>query len=201
MKVFCIDFQKTGTSTLDRALKTLGLSVAGYHPFRPFAADPDVTFAKLWQAARPIAHADDAVQDTPWSLLYRELHQEFPDARFIHVVRDEQSWIKSATRDFRKHGNEIHRLIYGTENPVGNEDAWVSRYRRHNREVADYFKSLPDQYLRIELEGPDYGWPAICDFLGQPEPQTPWPHANKAGTKERKALLKRNLIRLKRLFA
>lgn len=199
-KIFCLGFQKTGTSTLGIALSHMGYSVTGYHPFRIFADDRDVTIDRLWDAARPFAHQFDAAQDTPWPLLYRHLDQEFPQARFIHVVRDEGSWIKSACKDFGRYPNEIHRLIYGSPYPVGHEEEWLRVYRQHNRDVEAYFENASDRYLKIALGSPEYGWEAICAFLGEPVPQLPWPHVNKAGTKERLARIARLKARLRKIF-
>lgn len=148
----------------------------------------------------PLAREYDAVQDTPWPILFKELDQTFPDAKFIHVIRNEDAWIRSAVKDFSKHHNEIHRLIYGSSNPVGNEGSWVDTYRKHNRDVESYFSGRSEKYLRIEMESPDYGWKTLCEFLGRDDPGVPWPHVNKKGEKERKAFLRRNISRVRRMI-
>lgn len=175
-RVFCVGFQKTGTSSLGRALGRLGYRVAGYHPFRDLAARPGLDMETVWARARPVAMAHDAVQDTPWPVLYDRLDAAFPGAKFLHVVRDRDAWLKSVLGDFSDHHNEIHRLIYGSDCPVGNEAAWLARYDRHNREVAAHFADRPGDYLRLDLA--EIGWDRICPFLGCEIPDLPWPHAN-----------------------
>ncbi|MBI1357416.1 MAG: hypothetical protein GC160_24005 [Acidobacteria bacterium] len=82
-KVFCIGFQKTGTTSLGYALSLLGYRVAGMFDVMTFNSK-DETLAKAIQLGRRY----DAFQDNPWPILYRELDQAFPSAKFILTVRD-----------------------------------------------------------------------------------------------------------------
>lgn len=106
-KVFCLGFQKTGTSSVGLALERLGRSVAGYHPFRHLADQVDLDLERVWRIALPVAEAHDAAQDTPWPILYRRLDEAFPGAKFIHVVRDPGAWIDSVRTDFGNHRNQL----------------------------------------------------------------------------------------------
>lgn len=177
-KVFCLGLGKTGTTSMAVALSKLGYKVAGYHDFRDFAKDKDVTFDALRARAKTIDF--DAAQDDPWPSLYKFLDEDFPGSKFIHVERPADRWIKSAVTDYETHDNEIHRLIFGTLNPVGHEDMWRDAYIAHNQAVRAHFEGRED-YLYLRLE--DVGWEPICAFLGKPVPGEPWPHANKKSTK------------------
>lgn len=199
-KVFCLGFQKTGTSSLGLALERLGYDVTGYHPFRPLAGRPGLTLDDLWAVALPLAQAHDAAQDTPWPVLYERLDAAFPDARFIHVVRDRDAWIRSVANDFGKHRNEIHRLIYGSDCPTGNEAAWLARYDRHNREVRAHFAGREDRFLSLDMARGEVGWERVCRFLGHEVPDAPWPHANTRNTKRMKLLWWRGRDRARRLL-
>ena len=198
-KIFCIGFQKTGTSSLGKALKLFGYRVSGYDSFRHHQDDQDVTMDKLWDTALEVTKDHDAFQDTPWPVFYERLDVAFPGSRFIHVTRNENDWIRSVRKDFGKHHNEMHRLIYGSGNPLGFEQDWLARYRRHNSEAAEYFSGRPETYLHMHMGNPSYGWDALCAFLDLPKPAVPWPHANPRGLKARKAFIARNLHRLQRL--
>lgn len=140
----------------------------------------------FWRTALPIAEAHDAAQDTSWSVLYDRLNGTFPGAKFINVVRQRDAWINSVLADFGKHHNEIHRLIYGSDCPVGHEEEWLDRYDRHNREVADYFRDRPDDFLLLDISDGDRAWEQMCRFLGHAVPECPWPHLNKRHVKRRK---------------
>lgn len=199
-KVFCVGFQKTGTSSLGLALAQLGSRVTGYHPFRHLAAQPDLDMETVWEVARPVAEAHDAAKDTPWPVLYRQLDEAFPNAKFVHIVRDPDSWIRSVVKDFGNHHNEIHRLIYGSDCPVGYESEWLTRYDRHNREVLEYFSGRSDDFVSLDMTKGEVNWANLCDFLGCPMPDTPWPHANTWRAKRRNLFWWRQQSRLRGYF-
>lgn len=177
-KVFCLGFQKTGTSSLGLALEKLGYSVAGYYPFRDLASKEDVTWDEIRDRALRIAQDHDAAQDTPWPLLYKELDAAFPNSQFILITRERDAWINSALQDFGHFPNAIHNLIYGCPCPVGHEETWLARYDRHNSDIRSYFADRPDDFLSLDLNKGEVNWDNLCRFLGEPTPQIAWPHAN-----------------------
>lgn len=166
-KVFGIGFQKTGTTTLGTIFDRLGYQVSGYADFRHLAGREVLSWPEIEMLALDIAWQVDAVKDTPWPLLYRQLDQAFPDAKFIHVTRNTDAWLNSALNDFQDYPNAVHRLIYGSNGPKGHETAWVERYERHNSEVAAYFAGRPEDYLQIALED-GVTYEKVCPFLGEP---------------------------------
>jgi hypothetical protein len=168
-KVFCIGFHKTGTTSLGRALATLGYRVAG-----PFGTgDPDIRATAL-RRAMAIAREHDAVQDNPWPLLYRALDRAFPGSRFVLTLREPERWLASALRFFGEESTPMREWIYGAGSPVGSEDAYRRRFECHNREVREYFRGR-DDLLTIDLEAGD-GWERLCGFLGLGPPDLPFPH-------------------------
>lgn len=176
-KVFGIGFQKTGTTTLGVIFDRLGYRTASYHQFRQFADRDGVTLQEIEAEALKIAVDIDAAKDTPWPLLYQSLDQAFPGSKFIHVTREPEAWIASAVKDFGTHPNAIHQAIYGVPCPAGNEEIWLARYNRHNREVQDYFADRPGDLLSLRLED-GVTFEAVCDFLGEPRVGIGTPRAN-----------------------
>ena len=175
-KVFCIGFHKTGTTTLEVALKKLGYRVTGSFGTK----DPGIA-GKVHEMAYEMVEKYDAFEDNPWPILYKELDARFAGSKFILTRRPAEAWIRSQVKDFASTETPMRRWIYG-ENagcPEGNEDTYVARYERHNREVLDYFKDRPDDLLVFDLPA-DAGWDKLCVFLGQDIPDEPFPHANKA---------------------
>jgi len=185
-KVFCLGFQKTGTSSLGLALEKLGYKVAGYYQFRDLAHRDDVTWDEITGRALEAAKRYDAAQDTPWPLLFRELDAAFPGARFILITRDRDAWINSAVKDFAHYPNAIHDLIYGSPCPVGHEETWLARYDRHNAEVKAYFADRPDDFISLDMNQGDVNWDNLCRFLDEPDPGIGWPHANTRRVKQLK---------------
>ncbi|MDH4124836.1 MAG: hypothetical protein OEW64_07400 [Gammaproteobacteria bacterium] len=175
-KIFCIGFHKTGTTSLQVALQKLGYRVKGSFGTR----DPDIA-SKVHELAYAMVDEFDAFEDSPWPILYRELDQRFPGSKFILTRRPTASWIQSMVKDFATTESPMRRWIYG-ENagcPAGNEDIYIERYERHNREVLQYFAARSGDLLIIDLPNDD-GWSRLCPFLGHPVPNEPFPHANKA---------------------
>ena len=182
-KVLCVGFHKTGTSSLGAALEMLGYRVAG-----PFGVrDPRIAETALDQAvARLERH--DAAQDNPWPLLYPELDRRFPGTRFVLTLRPEQAWLASTVAHFGGVSSPMREWIYGpgAGDPVGHEDRYLARYRRHNDEVTAYFADRPDDLLVMRLDRGD-GWERLCPVLGAEVPDAPFPHANR-GSGARRAV-------------
>ena len=196
-KVFGIGFQKTGTTSLGQIFKRLGYKTAGYHDFRAMAGRDHLDWAEVEAHAMKIAAEADAAKDTPWPLLYRELDAAFPGAKFIHVVRDTDAWLRSATKDFQAHPNANPRLIYGSDGPLGDDATWRARYDRHNVEVAEYFANRPDDYLQIRLED-GVTFEKVCPFLGEDLVGTGAPVANTYARKRVKTFWRKLATRLGR---
>lgn len=188
-KVFCIGFHKTGTTSLELALKRLGYSVVGSFGTK----DPDIA-GKVHEMAYALVENYDAFEDNPWPILYQELDQKFPGSKFILTRRPAEAWIRSQVKDFAKTQTPMRRWIYG-ENagcPEGNEATYIERYERHNREVLEYFKNRPNDLLVFDLPKSD-GWTQLCPFLGHDIPDQAFPHANKASwSRKIKNLIKRS---------
>ncbi len=175
-KVFCIGFQKTGTSSMRDALQQLGFRVAGVY-------GRDKTLAELRRTyvaeGLKLAESYDSVEDMPWPLIYRELDTAFPGSKFVLTVRDTDKWYRSIASHFGANGYHIQQLTYGEDAPapVGHEQRYREVYERHNREVLDYFAGRPDDLLVMELEK-GAGWAELGSFLQVPVPDGPFVRTN-----------------------
>ena len=180
-KVFCIGFHKTGTTSLEVALKKLGYKVTGSFGTK----DPDIA-GKVHEAAYAMVERFDAFEDNPWPILYKELDARFPGSKFILTRRPTESWIRSQVKDFAATETPMRRWIYGEDAgcPEGNENIYTARYERHNREVLEYFEGRPNDLLVMDIPG-DARWDKLCAFLGHDVPDEPFPHANKASLSRR----------------
>jgi len=172
-KIFGIGFHKTGTSSLGDALEVLGYKVCGS---RTDLAG-DLMKGNL-EPAFNIVELFDAFQDNPWPILYRELDKKFPNSKFILTIRDSDKWLESSVNYFGYSNTKMREWIYGVGHPKGNEQIFLNRYNKHNKEVLDYFKDRPNDLLIFSLENGD-GWEKICSFLDKKIPSVPFPWANK----------------------
>jgi hypothetical protein len=178
-KVFCIGFHKTGTTSLAKALETLGYRVTG--PNGVF--DPDIE-KNVFPMAYRLVDEYDAFQDNPWPVIYKELDVKFPNSKFILMLRDSDSWIRSQVKHFGHKETPMRKWIYGVGCPEGNEDIYVKRFEDHTKEVENYFKGRPQDLLIMDLAKGD-GWEKLCPYLGEDIPNTSFPHANKASDREK----------------
>lgn len=175
-KVFCIGFGKTGTTSLELALKKIGYKIANQAVAEVLADD--------WHNNKSdriinFCHTANAFQDIPFGMpgLYKELDRHFPNSKFILTVRDNQdqwyeSLLKFHTKLFSKNGETIpsekelkeatyrykgwalDTLKYFFNYPdVSLYDPlyYKKTYARHNAEVIDYFKNRPNDLLVLNV--------------------------------------------------
>lgn len=172
-KVFCIGFQKSGTSTIGYALELLGLKVKGFSPELLEAVK-----SENWEEIKQVVDQFDAFQDNPWPILYEKLDQLYPGSKFILTERDVESWYGSALNHFKGTQTEMRIFIYGKGDPEGHKDAYMNRYTQHYKDVKQYFKDRPNDLLVMDLKGGD-GWEKLCGFLGKQQPKRDFPHKNR----------------------
>jgi hypothetical protein len=178
-KVFGIGFHKTGTTSLAEALSHLGYRVTG-----PNGVDNPNIATEVYEMAFDLANKFDGFQDNPWPILYKELDQKFPGSKFILTLRSSNEWIRSVVNHFSEKETPMREWIYGVGYPKGNENVYVARYERHNREVMEYFKDRRQQLLVLDITSGE-GWGKLCPFLGETAPAIPFPRANTAPQRER----------------
>ena len=175
-----VGFQKTGTSSLREALKALDFRVK------------DTTT----RALIPILKKDytrilrmlenyDAVEDTPWYMIYKELDKLIPNSKFILTIRDEESWYSSVKKHIGDLRSANHEWIYGRGKGLPKDDKQntIDTYNRHNKEVIKYFENRPNDLLVLDFTKGD-GWEKICSFLNKKIPHIPFPHHNKTPRKK-----------------
>ncbi len=179
MKIFCIGFHKTGTSSFAKAVKTLGYRVTGSYGIN----DPDIA-KNVYLIAHSLVKKYDSFQDNPWPIIYKELDEKYPNSKFVLTIRDSESWIKSQVRHFGRNETPMRKWIYGVGCPEGNEEIYIKRFEKHNNEVIDYFKDRPDDLLVLDFAKGN-GWEKLCSFLGTDIPDITFPHANKASDREK----------------
>ena len=174
-KVFGIGFHKSGSTTLESALRILGYSVIGKQDklFEAFEKND-------FQSIDKVVGLYDGFRDMPWPLYYDTLDKKYPGSKFILTHRNCLSWINSCRNHYKSKGHEEFEKIYGVGNqyPVGKEDIWITRYLDHARAVRKYFNNRSSDFIELNWEKGD-GWKEICAFLQKDQPVRNFPHANK----------------------
>jgi hypothetical protein len=97
-KIFCIGYNKTGTTSLELVLSALGYKC-------PVQEEQEIRIVKQlyegnFQPLIEFCHQYEAFQDMPFSqgVVYAQVDCLFPNSKFILTVRDPNKWFDSLTR-------------------------------------------------------------------------------------------------------
>jgi hypothetical protein len=179
---------RTGTMSLKLALEKL-LGGPCYHMIEVFGRPEHVT---MWQS---VMDGDDpdweqlfdgfvAAVDWPVSTFWRELADAYPDAPVLLSTRDPDSWWTSCDRTifnvFRGESdvNDAWRAMATdmlkrfTPNFLDPDEAKAA-FVRHNDEVRATI--APSRLIEWR---PGDDWGPLCEGLGLPVPDEPYPHTN-----------------------
>ncbi|MCP4397071.1 MAG: sulfotransferase [bacterium] len=168
VKIFCIGFHKTGTTSMGALCRELGYLGRGAYKVWDTAFVNALKQGDLSEL-KEVAEHYEAFWDNPWPVFYKELDQWYPSSKFILTVRDSSSWIASIVNHFGNLENPssaMREFIYGYGNPAGHEKLYIERFERHNREVLKYFQERPQKLLVVDLNERD-ALKKTCRFLGK----------------------------------
>jgi len=181
-KIFYTGFHKCATSSMAKWFRDLGFDICDHGAFQP--NDPlihkDICSSKKMMLE--ICDQREVFFDSPWFLFYEMFDKIYQDARFIHAIRDPESWYKSCVNYFGDtEGSVARKYIYGNKkaNPAKNKIHWMHTYIKHQESVLNYFKHkenflLIDIFNNSNLQCEDQ----ICDFLDIPRTNDPIEHKN-----------------------
>lgn len=197
MKIINVGMEKTGTTSIASALEKLGYSVQG-QDLTAFLLN--ISREEMLEAARGQLLSHDALQDYPWFLIYRELEQEYPDAKFILTERDPEKWIASCENYYRGYLRPPLKVVFGHAAVTPeNRDHFLSVYKDHNTHVRSYFADKPDKLLIMDLSKGD-GWDKLCKFIGVNDiPDEAFPRSN--STKSLRSIAQAHYVGLAKQIA
>jgi hypothetical protein len=184
---------RTGTKSLKDALELL-LGAPCYHMVECFQ-HPE--HPSRWHAGirgeavdwHQLLDGYAAAVDWPAAACWKELAEAFPDAIVLHSERPAEAWFRSADRTILE-GFKKPREQW----PAPGEDAWwdmaIAMFDRFTPDFldrdaviaavdawnADVRATAPADRLVIWQTGD--GWEPICEALGLPVPDEPFPHVN-----------------------
>ena len=201
-KVFGIGMNRTGTTSLKKCFRILGLLPVAPTP----ASSPEIAGATRrllkkgdYEPALKFAERYRSFEDRPWNIweMYQQLDRRFPDSRFILTVRDPETWWRSVERwiTFMKPWMRKRYRIH-LRSPSLRKDDMIHGYLQYNGAVMDYFVNT-EKLLVIDFEKGD-AWASLCGFLDCPVPQEPFPHQNRLAYDERDVVMKKKISRKRR---
>ena len=174
MQVFCIGLSRTGTRSLTRALRVLGYQARHFG----YTAEA-LCLSKSGQLSLDLNHFQEpgAYLDLPVAAFFEELDAVYPDALFIHTIRNKESWLEACERRFRKPRPEpahaaLREKVYGR--PVFHRESFEAAYERHQIRVRTHFENRPDKLLTLDICSGE-GWEKLCAFLQKAVPEDAFP--------------------------
>jgi hypothetical protein len=199
-KVFCIGFNKTGTTSIGAALAGLGFDLAEQTPGERLLEDWG---RRDFTALLRFCEQHDAFQDVPFSLpsTFEALDAAFPGSKFILSERNSaETWFRSMTQyhtkvvgkkrlptpqDLREYGHcyrgwlwRAMELVYGADEQTAyHKDRCVRAYLAHGEHVRAHFRQRPDDLLVLDV-ATKTAMTDICRFLNIPYDGRPMPHLN-----------------------
>lgn len=184
MKVLGVGLSRTGTTSLARALTTLGYKTLHWSPEKLRDVIMGNNSDPNWRRYNDV----DAVVDLPAALFYDELLEVYPDLKCILTVRDESTWLRSLERHYNHISKKFNGLLlkeakitqmyaYGSDKII--PYLALKRYRDHNKLVE---LTIPaDQLLILDIERNDNRvlMKQLCCFLNVEDTRQVFPHLNK----------------------
>ncbi|HET7270239.1 MAG TPA: sulfotransferase [Rubrobacter sp.] len=208
MKIIGAGFGRTGTTSLKAALEKLGFDPCYHMTevfAHPEHAD---FWISAWREEpvdwEGVLGGYEAAVDWPACTFYEELMRRYPDAKVLLSVRDPESWYQSTRTTIYELTMLIERatisrwifglmslLIFGgftgRRSSLAKDIIWegtfdgrfedkdyaIEVFERHNEEVKR--RVPPERLLVYEVK---QGWSPLCEFLGVPEPDEPFPRLN-----------------------
>lgn len=201
-KIFCVGYNKTGTTSIGRALEDFGYKLGDQSVAEQLMDDWAVrNFKRIVQ----YCESADAFQDLPFSVdfTYQILDYAFPESRFILTVRSNaDEWYDSLIRFYQKimkteelpTADDMKKFPYGgagwfwrqeqnifgvDESTVCDEIIYKTHYSDHNKRIQEYFKFRPKDLLVLNLSNPE-SMRTLCAFLEIEYKGQTMPHLNKS---------------------
>ena len=179
-KIFGIGLNKTATTTLHEALTILGFRSLHYKA-RPDDEPADDAVFRAQEEGLPLLTyiaGYDAYSDI-WPLIHNfdVLDEQYPGSRFVLTVRPVDQWIDSRRRHVERNIARRQAGDYDGDFLVVDEALWREQWERQVGRARRYFKGRRD-FLEVNFTA-DPGWVQLCEFLELPEPDAPFPWANR----------------------
>jgi len=205
LKVIGAGYGRTGTLSAYTALNQLGFPC--YHMFEVIENKANKTHLDFWRrvANAPPGTQHDwnevfanytAAVDNPACCVWRELLEAYPDAKVLLTLHPKgpEAWYESTVETIyftesswqfkvlgavvpfpRKMGDMSRKLIW-QRNHKGTMDDRARAIARYNEHIEEVKAAVPPDRLLIFKA--DQGWGPLCEFLGVPVPEGPFPNVN-----------------------
>lgn len=168
-KVFCIGYNKTGTTTIGKSLEMLGYRNTSFNK---------KVFSKYYKNNKIEKVLDytarfDSADDLPWLKvdMIPILDRTFPKSKFIYLTRDEESWKES-----------LSEWSFNRTGKYPDIESELKQFRNHKAFVFDYFENRDNEdFIILDVRDP-VGFKKLADFLDKKTDREGFPHFNETKT-------------------
>jgi len=206
MKVFCIGFNKTGTTSLKKLFENNNFKIGNQYEYESMINyvvedNTKVIIDKIKKESGDIFY-----QDIPFSLpnFYIELYKNFPNSVFLLSVRDnEKLWYESLCRfhkiffgslnlqEIKSKNEEINRveeirkkylldIMKCDETNPYDEDMLKNRYLTHIDDCERFFRDKKNIFGKINIKNEKNTIEVLEKLLNKPILNKKIPHLNKS---------------------
>jgi len=197
MKLIGAAIQRTGTMSTQKALDILGLKA--YHMVET-ARNFENGHLDQWNALFEGTGTPDwdelfkdyeATTDNPACFFWKEMMEAFPDAKVLLNVRNPERWCDSVLKileiedslekfRFLPRFDGVHRVLVNSQmNFFGGDRSRENLIESFNQYIEEVKATVPPERLLVYRVRD--GWEPLCEFLGVPVPDVPFPHLNSTG--------------------
>lgn len=153
-KVFCVGFNKTGTTTLGKSFELLGYRNSSFNKnvWRNYYLKGRIGKVLYYTSKF------DSFDDLPWLKedLIPILDETFPGSKFVYLERSIDNW-----------KNSISKWTYKKKGYYPDLDSLLDDYNCHREFILDYFKNRTNDLLILQVDDPK-GFEKLSIFLDKP---------------------------------
>ena len=187
MKIFCIGYNKTGTTSLYKAIEDLGFKGCDLREGENLLYSVK---ANKWDNLYKFCSTSQLFKDIPFSLpnVWKKLYEMYPNAKFILSERDSaEQWFNSI-KNFHKKGfglsddptwKEVNSIDYvkqgfiaeymkytfGKPHKPYDKQSLIESYELHNSEIKKFFKDK-ENFITVNVSNDD-DYQRLCKFLNK----------------------------------
>ena len=212
LQVIGAGFGRTGTKSLKTALQQLGY-VKCHHMEEVIPNPKQIGYWARLCNGEPVEWDEvyegyEAAVDWPTAAFYQELAERYPEAKIVLTVRDPEAWYTSVSETIYPIGQVIptwiaifypavlklrgaifHKIWGGVFDGRFEDKEHAIKVFKENIETCK--RVIPPE--RLLVHEAKEGWAPLCEFLGKPVPDTPYPRVNESKDLKRAVVILRLL--------
>lgn len=176
MKIFNLSLHRTGTQSFHDLCRNNGLRSQHWPgwAFDRSCSDALKYFdvEAVWDLYRPFVDQAEAFSDLPCPTVYARAYRDFPDAKFVLVIRSPSQWIKSVRKHTRGRALDVlEKFMYWSICTERHGDLrrysdteLEGAYMRHIVDIATFMRSRKADFAIFQLNSPSFS-DTLIEFL------------------------------------